>query len=172
MKRRAHGIAMAAIFNRNIGTIGTIGTIKTIKNLLKKTPAGCTWASFRFVNTQEQTGRSDKKSAKGHLSHFWNFYFESCVCQKKRKKHPDFREKSVERKSFSLSINDGLYMHSVVSAHVITRQFISSHSRQPRYRIREEYSTPRIPFPYSVSENDSINTATPVLPMRNTQSCV
>ena len=92
--------------------------------------------------------------------------------KKKRKKHPDFREKSVERKSFSLSIKDGLYMHSVVSAHVITRQFISSQSRQARYRIREEYSTPRIPFSYSVSENDSINTAIPVLPMRNTQSCV
>ena len=140
--------------------------------MLKKTLSGCLQASFDFINTQKPADFCALRSAEGHQMSGRNFYFESCVCQKKSKKHPDFREKSVERKAFSLSIKDGLYMHSVVSAHVITRQFISSHSRQARYRIREEYSTPRIPFPYSVSENDSINTATPVLPMRNTQSCV
>ena len=86
MKRRAHGIAMTAIFNRNIETIGTIETIKTIKILLKKTPAGGIRAPFGFVNTQKQTGRSNEKSAKGHQTHRWNFYFGSCVCQKKRTK--------------------------------------------------------------------------------------
>ena len=67
-----------------MGNIGTIGTIEFIENVLKKSLLGCLRASFCFVNTKKVPLRCDSKSAKGHQMQCGIFYFESCVCQKKR----------------------------------------------------------------------------------------
>ena len=61
--------------------------METIKILLKNSPDGSIRASFYFVNMRKRAGQGSGKSAKGHLSHRLNFYFESCVCQKKRTKY-------------------------------------------------------------------------------------
>ena len=84
MKRRGHLIEMAKPSIRNVGNIGTIGTIEFIENVLKKSLLGCLRASFCFVNTKKVPQRCDSKSAKGHQTRRRFFYFESCVCQKKR----------------------------------------------------------------------------------------
>ena len=57
--------------------------METIKILLKNSPGGSIRASFYFVNMRKRAGQGCGKAAKGHLSHRLNFYFESCVCQKK-----------------------------------------------------------------------------------------
>ena len=61
MKRRAHGIAMAAIFNRNIGTIGTIETIKTIKISLKKRPPAAYGHLLDLLTRKNRQGGAMKK---------------------------------------------------------------------------------------------------------------
>ena len=97
MKRRGHLIEMTKLSIRNIGTIVPIGTIKTTKIVLKKSLLGCLRASFCFVNTKKVPPRCDSKSAKGHQTQRGIFYFESCVCQKKRTKntfttHPKYNK--------------------------------------------------------------------------------
>ena len=84
MKRRGHLIEMAKTSIRNMGNIGTIATIEFIENVLKKSHFGCLRASFCFINTKKVAPRCGRKSMKGHQTHHGIFYFESCVCQKKR----------------------------------------------------------------------------------------
>ena len=67
-----------------MGNIGTIGTIEFIENVLKKSLLGCLRASFCFVNTEKVPPRCGRKSPKGHQMQCGIFYFESCICQKKR----------------------------------------------------------------------------------------
>ena len=67
-----------------MGNIGTIGTIEFIENVLKKSHFGCLRASFCFVNTKKVAPRCGHKSPIGHQTQRGIFYFESCVCQKKR----------------------------------------------------------------------------------------
>ena len=62
MKRRAHGIAMTAIFNRNIGTIGPI---KTIKILLKKRPPAASGHLLDLLTRKNRQGGAMKKVRKG-----------------------------------------------------------------------------------------------------------
>ena len=67
-----------------MGNIGTTDTIEFIEIVLKKSLLGCLRVSFCFVNTRKAPPRCDSKSAKGHQMQRGIFYFESCVCQKKR----------------------------------------------------------------------------------------
>ena len=84
MKRRGHLIETAKPSIIDIGNIVPIGTIEFIKIVLKKSRPGCLRASFCFVNTRKVAPPCGRKSMKGHQTHRRNFYFESCVCQKKR----------------------------------------------------------------------------------------
>ena len=84
MKRRGHLIEMTKLSIRNIGTIVPIRTIEFMEIVLKKSHPGCLQASFCFVNTKKVAPQCGRKSMKGHQMHRRNFYFESCVCQKKR----------------------------------------------------------------------------------------
>ena len=54
--------------------------------VLKKSHPGCLQASFCFINTKKVAPQCGCKSMKGHQMRHGIFYFESCVCQKKRKK--------------------------------------------------------------------------------------
>ncbi|MBQ8629098.1 MAG: hypothetical protein IJ421_06450 [Prevotella sp.] len=56
---------MAAIFNRNIGTIGTIGTIKTIKISLKKRPTAASGHLLDLLTRKNRQGGAIKKVRKG-----------------------------------------------------------------------------------------------------------
>ena len=84
MKRRGHLIEKAKESIRNIGTIVPIRTIEFMEIVLKKSHPGCLQASFCFINTKKVAPRCGRKSMKGHQTHHGIFYFESCVCQKKR----------------------------------------------------------------------------------------
>ena len=95
MKRRGHLIETAKPSIIDIGTIEPIGTIEFIKIVLKKSRPGCLQASFCFVNTKKVAPQCGRKSMKGHQMHRRNFYFESCVCQKKRKKLRSMGKSSV-----------------------------------------------------------------------------
>ena len=67
-----------------MGNIGTTDTIEFIEIVLKKSLIGCLRVSFCFVNTRKAPPRCGRKSVKGHQTQCGIFYFESCVCQKKR----------------------------------------------------------------------------------------
>ena len=80
-----------------MGTIVPIGTIEFIEIVLKKSHIGSLRASFCFVHTKKVAPRCDSKSAKGHQMQCGIFYFESCICQKKRTKntfttHPKYNK--------------------------------------------------------------------------------
>ena len=51
---------------------------------LKNPPFHRIMASFWFVNIQKTRHPQPSSRAKGHQTHRRFFYFESCVCQKKR----------------------------------------------------------------------------------------
>ena len=56
-----------------------------VKKRLKNPPFRCIKASFIFVNMQKMQIPYAPFDAKGHQTRRHFFYFESCVCQKKRK---------------------------------------------------------------------------------------
>ena len=87
MKRRAHGIAMTAIFNRNIETIGTIGTIKTIKILLKKRPTAASGHLLDLLTRKNRQGGAMKKVRKGIKRTAGISISEVAFVKKKEKNH-------------------------------------------------------------------------------------
>ncbi|MBO5002404.1 MAG: hypothetical protein J6C66_06860 [Prevotella sp.] len=77
-----------------------LSTLQKIrKKRLKKSAYACCQASFCFVNTKKYDDGGSLKTAKGHQTHRQIFYFESCVCQKKRIKSAHlFRHIACDRK--------------------------------------------------------------------------